>query len=53
VYPQEYEDFLSKLSPINFDIGLISSYSCVLSTDFYDRLLLATIAPIAVLGMLM
>ncbi|CAN0175417.1 unnamed protein product, partial [Laminaria digitata] len=53
VYPQEYEDFLAKLSLINFDIGLVSTYSCMLTTDFYDRLLLATIAPIAVLGMLM
>lgn len=52
VYPQEYEDFLSTLSPINFDIGLLSSYSCMMSTTFYDRLLLATIAPIAVLGLL-
>lgn len=52
VYPQEYEDFLSKLSPINFDIGLLSSYSCMIQTNFYDRLLLATIAPIVVLGLL-
>ena len=53
VYPQEYEDFLSQLSPINFDIGLISTFSCMMTTNFYDRLLLATIAPIAVLGLLM
>eukprot|EP00904_Undaria_pinnatifida_P012520 jgi/Undpi1/8399/HiC_scaffold_25.g10867.m1 len=45
VYPELYQNFVSKLSPINVDIGFSLTYSCVVVTNFYDRLLLATIAP--------
>ncbi|CAN0417941.1 unnamed protein product, partial [Laminaria digitata] len=40
------------LNPVNFDIGLILSYSCVFTTGFYQRLLIATIGPLAGLAAL-
>ncbi|CAM9093171.1 unnamed protein product, partial [Laminaria digitata] len=52
VYPRQYETFLSYLSFATFDIGVIVWYSCLFSPDFYDRLLLTTIAPLVVLLML-
>lgn len=52
VYPEEYAAFLSYLSFVNFDIGVMMSYSCLYSHDFYDRLLFATIAPPVVLAVL-
>lgn len=50
MYPDEYQAFLSKLSPINLDVGFILSYSCIAGIDFYDRLLLATTMPLLVFG---
>eukprot|EP00903_Cladosiphon_okamuranus_P007092 g6891.t2 len=52
VYPEVYENFLSVVNLVNFDIGLILSVSCVVDTNFYGRLVFATIAPLAVLGAL-
>ena len=52
MYPDEYEKFLSKLAVINVKIGSILSNSCIISTDFYDSLLLATITPAVVLLLL-
>ncbi|CAM9140611.1 unnamed protein product, partial [Laminaria digitata] len=52
VYPEEYETFLSYVCFANFDIGVVLSYSCHVLADFYDRLLLATIAPAVVLATL-
>ena len=40
-----YKNFASKLSLINFDLGVLLSYTCILTTDFYDSLLFATITP--------
>ena len=45
MYPEVYKAFVSKLTPINLDLDVVLSYSCILSSDFYDQLLLATIAP--------
>ena len=53
VYPKEYTSFVSKLSPANLDIGFILSYSCIVTTDFYDRLLFATMTPPIVLLVLL
>lgn len=33
---------------VNFDLGSILSSSCLVTTDFYDRLVLATVAPMAI-----
>ena len=52
-YPPAYEHFLAALSVVNLNLGSILSLSCVVETDFYARLVLATIAPIVVLGILM
>lgn len=49
MYPEEYATFIAKLTFINLDIGVILSYSCLASIDFYDRLLLSTITPLVVL----
>ena len=48
-YPLAYETFLAALSFVNLNLGSILSLSCVMETNFYIRLVLATIAPMAVL----
>ncbi|CAM9892814.1 unnamed protein product, partial [Ectocarpus sp. 8 AP-2014] len=52
VYPDVYEKFLSILNLVNFNFGFILSASCVVDTNFYGRLLFATIGPLVVLGAL-
>lgn len=52
VYPSVYENFLSVINLVNFDLGLILSVSCAVDINFYGRLVFATIAPLAVLGTL-
>ena len=52
MYPDEYKDFLSKLSLINVDIGSILSYSCIAETNFYHRQLLTTTIPFLTLAAL-
>ncbi|CAN0365396.1 unnamed protein product, partial [Ascophyllum nodosum] len=51
-YPPAYEKFLAALSVVNLNLGFILSLSCVVETNFYARLILATIVPTAVLGVL-
>ena len=51
-YPPAYEQFLAALSVVNLNLGFILSLSCVMETNFYVRLILVTIAPMAVLGAL-
>ena len=51
-YPPVYEKFLAALSVVNLNLGSILSLSCVVEISFYARLLLATIPPVAVLGVL-
>lgn len=48
-YPDVYDDFISTLSFINVDIGFFVSSSCVVRTNFYHRLLFATITPLVIL----
>lgn len=45
MYPKVYKDFISTLTPINLDMDFFLSYSCIVSTNFYDRLIVATITP--------
>ncbi|CAM9100679.1 unnamed protein product, partial [Laminaria digitata] len=52
IYPDIYTNFVSKLNPFNLDLDFVLSYSCIVATDFYDRLLFATIAPPLVLLLL-
>ena len=51
-YPPAYENFSKALSVVNLNLGSILSLSCVVETNFYTRLILATIAPVATLGVL-
>ncbi|CAM9183884.1 unnamed protein product, partial [Ectocarpus sp. 12 AP-2014] len=51
-YPGAYQDFLSVVDVVNLDLGFILSFACVYDTNFYDRLLMATIGPVLVLGLL-
>ncbi|CAM9499262.1 unnamed protein product, partial [Laminaria digitata] len=46
VYPDKYESFLSAMALVNFDFGSILSSSCLFKTDFYDKLVFATVAPL-------
>lgn len=48
-YPEVYEDFIAKLRFINVDLGFFLSSSCVVRTNFYHRLLFATISPLVIL----
>jgi hypothetical protein len=41
------QDFLRWFDLLNFNIGWSLSLGCVLQTNFYDRLLLITLAPVA------
>lgn len=50
VYPKVYTAFVTKLTPINLDLDVVLSYSCIINTDFYDHLLFATIAPALVIA---
>lgn len=52
VYPEVYERFLSALNVLNLNLGLILSVSCILDTNFYGRLVFATVGPLVVLGFL-
>ncbi|CAN0297003.1 unnamed protein product [Pylaiella littoralis] len=52
VYPEVYERFLSALNLVNLNLGVILSISCVVETNFYGRLVFATVAPLVVLGAL-
>lgn len=49
-YPEIYERFLAALNLINFNLGLFLSFLCVVETNFYGRLVLSTVVPLAVLG---
>ena len=51
-YPPAYENFLAALDVVNLNLVSILSLSCVMETNFYYRLILVTIAPVAVFGVL-
>jgi hypothetical protein len=42
------QDFLRWFEVFNFNIGWSVSFGCILNIDFYDKLLIATLTPIAV-----
>ena len=49
VYPDEYEAFLAYMAFVNVDVSLILSRACIITPDFYDRLIVATTGPLVVL----
>ncbi|CAM9658440.1 unnamed protein product, partial [Laminaria digitata] len=52
-YPGVYQTFLSSLDIINLDVGFVMSAGCLLSSmGFHDRLLVGTIWPLTVLGVM-
>lgn len=51
-YLDTYEVFVKRLHFINLDIGDMPPFSCLIKTDFLDRLVWKTVDPLAVLGAL-
>ena len=51
-YPLVYESFLAALSVVNLHLADIMSLACVLETNFYTQLILATVVPMVVLSAL-
>ena len=52
-FPPVYSQFLSWIDVINFDLANVFSASCVFpGLNFYQRLLVTTLAPIALFGVL-
>ena len=51
-FPDIYQRFFDTVDLLNFDMSWILSAGCVLSLDFHDRLLIATICPMIGLCML-
>ncbi|CAN0536917.1 unnamed protein product, partial [Scytosiphon promiscuus] len=49
-YPDVYERFLSPLNVMNFNLGLLFFFFCVVDTNFYGRLFFSTLVPLVVLG---
>ncbi|CAM9874700.1 unnamed protein product [Ectocarpus fasciculatus] len=53
IYPGVYQDFLSAIDVVNFDLGSVFAAGCVWSDmDFHDRLLVVTTGPLVVVGFL-
>jgi hypothetical protein len=50
--PDLYMKFLAWTDILNLNLGVILNFSCVVQLSFYDRLLLNTLAPFAVLLLL-
>ncbi|KAG5177190.1 hypothetical protein JKP88DRAFT_248985 [Tribonema minus] len=45
--PSLYSDFLQFLNLISLDLGVLMSPGCLIRLDFYDKLLITTLAPLA------
>jgi hypothetical protein len=50
--PDIYSRFLAWADVFNFNLGWLLSLSCLTNLDFYERLLLTTLSPIAGIGVL-
>lgn len=49
-YPDLYQDFISIIDVVNMNIGFLLSLACIVSTDYHERLLFATLGPIGILS---
>ncbi|CAM9453958.1 unnamed protein product, partial [Chrysoparadoxa australica] len=49
VFPDVYKKFLGYIALVNLDMSWVFSLGCIVETDFYDSLLVATILPLAFL----
>lgn len=52
-YPDLYETFVGYIDVIDLDLGWMLSAECWIDTDFYDTLLLTTIGPLVVSGLVL
>ena len=52
IYADSYERFLAIVGMSNLDLARFLAAGCLISTDFYDRLMISTMGPIAVLVVL-
>lgn len=52
-YPTLYESFLGYVDVVNLDLVWMLSAGCLIDTDFYDSLLVSTIGPLAVAGLVL
>lgn len=50
-YPSLYESFLSYIDVVNLDLAWMMSAGCLVATDFYVSLLVSTIGPLVVAGL--
>lgn len=48
-YPAAYQEFLGMIDLVNCDLGFILSFACIYDTNFYDRLLMATLGPVIIM----
>lgn len=46
-FPVAFSKFLTFWDAVNLDVGWMLSASCIIAPDFYGRLLLVTLAPMA------
>lgn len=51
-YPDVYQRFLNAVDVLNFDLGWVLSAGCVVNIDFHGRMLVGTLGPMAVIGLL-
>lgn len=52
-FPAYYEAFLNVVKVFNLDLTRIVSIGCYFNTNFYDRLLVVTIAPLILGGFML
>lgn len=51
-FPPVLTKFLSYVDLVNLDVGWLLSASCVVTVDFYGRLLLTTLGPLVLVSAL-
>ena len=51
-YPDVYNAFLKYVNVVNLNLGWMLSAGCLVDTDFYDNLVVATIVPLVIFGVL-
>lgn len=51
-FPKPFARFLTYVDIVNFDVGWFTTAACVVNVDFYGRLLITTLGPLALLSAL-
>lgn len=52
-FPSLYESFLGYIDVVNLDLAWMLSAGCLIDADFYDSLLVSTMGPLAVAGLVL